>query len=631
MGRIGGALVDLASKKAGGSVEMWDDNPATVDLIGSARYAEVVARMAVDERLLPVTIGVYGEWGSGKSSVMRLAEQLLAKDNAWMYQGYDDTKAALMTKIIETLKAKRALSSKAKEKAKNLLTRVNWLRLTAVTLRHVVAPLAVSQATGAPPVLSAPSAADIGGIVAPPGDESASAVQTIEKLREEFSDLLKAAGVKTLVVFVDDLDRCVPIVVVDVLEAIKLFLSVEGTAFVIGADENTIKQAVAIRYPQREGVEAVSKIYLEKIVQVPVHLHALGEAEAETYLNLLFAQLHQEPSDFRLLAEAAADNRAKAPLRAALDYETIKFALDDRLTAEYASDLGLVARISPIICRHERGNPRQLKRFLNTMLVREELAEAHGLRLDLQILSKLMILEYYHTEPHYRQLFEWQVAGAGVARGLAALEAIAARAGEPAMEDVAVEAQQAGLAAQDVQPWLKNGDVRRWLRSEPSLADQDLEQYFFVARERLAKHKFEASALTRNAREILSLLLSKDGLERERGKGLALKLPESEVENLLTAACGMIAQAARASDLVAVLCDIAEGRGSLIPILIAGLRQVPDDALPASAPNRVRTLGVVHETYESSVSSYLRGLTNSANKRLKRAAQQALAAGTGEA
>jgi len=617
---------------------MWDDNRASVDLIGFKRYAEVVARLVLNDRLLPLTIGIYGEWGSGKSTVMWLAEQRLVKEqgvvcttfNGWMYQGYDETKAALMTKIIETLKAKRGLTSKALDKADELLKKVNWFRLTAMGLRHLVMPLAASHVTGMPPELIVPSAGDIGSIVTTTED-SPSAIQTIEGFPAQFRELLEAAGVKTLVVFVDDLDRCLPVVVVDVLEAIKLFLSVEGTAFVIGADKNTIKQAVAIRYPQGQDVEAVSKIYLEKIVQVPVHLHALGEAEAETYLNLLFAQLHQTSSEFELLAEVATANRTRSPLRVALDFAAIKSSLGDKLKPEYVRDLGLVARIAPIICRHERGNPRQLKRFLNTLLLREQLAAAHGLEVDVQVLSKLMILEYYHTDPHYRQLFEWQLAGGGMARELATLEVMArATTQDVAPDEVPVEGRQAGLAAGVTEGWLKNDDVRRWLRIDPSLGSKNLEPYFFVARERLAKYGFEASDLSRDVREILSLLLSDDGVERERGKVLALKLTDTEAEALFSTACGRIAQVSDPSAYIAVLCDIAEQKSVLIPLLIGGLPQVPDDVLPTSAPNRVRTLGIMHPAYESSVVSFLKGLANSTNPMIRKAAGAALAAGRGE-
>ncbi|HBE4455136.1 TPA: NTPase KAP, partial [Escherichia coli] len=71
----------------------------------------------------------------------------------------------------------------------------------------------------------------------------------IHAFREEFKDLLNVAKVEKLVVIVDDLDRCLPKTAIATLEAIRLFLFVEKTAFVIGADEAMIEYAVREHFP----------------------------------------------------------------------------------------------------------------------------------------------------------------------------------------------------------------------------------------------------------------------------------------------------------------------------------------------------------------------------------------------
>jgi len=616
---------------------MWHDKRATIDLIGFERYADAIAGLLLNDRLLPLTVGIYGEWGSGKSSVMYLTEQRLmqGKDeedavlcisfNGWMLQGYDDTKAALMTKIIETLKEKRSMVSRTAEKAEQLLKKVNWFRLTAMTLKQVVVPIATSYVTGALPGIVMPSVDDIASIGSKTDVAGSSATQTIEEFKKDFEALLKEAKVRTLVVFVDDLDRCLPSVVVDILEAIKLFLSVERTAFVIGADESTINQAIAVCYPHEKDIETISKIYLEKIIQIPVHLHPLSESETETYLNLLFAELHQEPEDCRRLAKVAAENRARAPLKTALDYEVIRSALEDKLKPGYVSDLGLAAKIAPVICQHERGNPRQIKRFLNTLLLRQRIASAYGLTLDAQILSKLMILEYYHTEPHFKQLFEWQMAGDGIASELATLEQMAQQAIEEAPdEDASDEEIQIRLSSDITKTWLENKDVKSWLQMEPALGNENLEKYFFIARERLARYGFRGSDLSRNVREILLLLLSDDGIEREQGKARALKLTNTEIEGLFSTAAGRIPQIPDSSDFVAVLCDIAAQRSLLIPVLVKGLERVPDTGLPTSVPNRLGILAEEFPDYKALITSFLNKLKDSPNGRLATVARQVL-------
>jgi len=86
----------------------------------------------------------------------------------------------------------------------------------------------------------------------------------VREFRQDFGELLKETRVKTLVVFIDDLDRCLPDTVIATLEAIKLFLFVEDTAFIIGADENLVQHAVKLRFPEVEGSKLdVGRNYLE--------------------------------------------------------------------------------------------------------------------------------------------------------------------------------------------------------------------------------------------------------------------------------------------------------------------------------------------------------------------------------
>lgn len=68
-----------------------------------------------------------------------------------------------------------------------------------------------------------------------------STINNIRKFREEFSDALKNDNIENIVVMVDDLDRCRPERIIEILEVIKLFLAVDRTTFIIAADENVIK------------------------------------------------------------------------------------------------------------------------------------------------------------------------------------------------------------------------------------------------------------------------------------------------------------------------------------------------------------------------------------------------------
>ncbi|HMG62041.1 MAG TPA: P-loop NTPase fold protein [Streptosporangiaceae bacterium] len=59
---------------------------------------------------------------------------------------------------------------------------------------------------------------------------------------------LPADGSRRVVIFVDDLDRCLPSKALDVLVSMKLFFDVEGCVFIIGLDQGIVEQAVASKY-----------------------------------------------------------------------------------------------------------------------------------------------------------------------------------------------------------------------------------------------------------------------------------------------------------------------------------------------------------------------------------------------
>jgi KAP-like P-loop domain-containing protein len=124
-------------------------------------------------------------------------------------------------------------------------------------------------------------------------------VMSVRKFREEFEKMLAKTGISALIVLIDDLDRCLPERLIETLEAIKLFVAVPKTAFVIGADPRIVRHAISTRYVKRQLEHTVETAdvrqeeaglvqdYLEKLIQVPYQLPRLSPSEIETYVNLL--------------------------------------------------------------------------------------------------------------------------------------------------------------------------------------------------------------------------------------------------------------------------------------------------------------------------------------------------------
>jgi predicted KAP-like P-loop ATPase len=114
---------------------MWADTDTDVDFLNYTEIAELIAEMIGRPDLLPLSLGVFGSWGVGKSSTLRLVANELgkAKDkyliitfDAWLYQDFDDARAALMSVIADELL--KAAPPGLVEKAKSLFGRINKLR-----------------------------------------------------------------------------------------------------------------------------------------------------------------------------------------------------------------------------------------------------------------------------------------------------------------------------------------------------------------------------------------------------------------------------------------------------------------------------------------------------------------------
>ena len=85
-------------------------------------------------------------------------------------------------------------------------------------------------------------------------------VSELMQLQDRFADIVqkfqKQENLHCLLVFVDDLDRCTPDKIADLLEAIKMFASVKYCVFVLGIDYDIVLDAVAKRYDFDESAQA---------------------------------------------------------------------------------------------------------------------------------------------------------------------------------------------------------------------------------------------------------------------------------------------------------------------------------------------------------------------------------------
>ena len=508
---------------------MWPDNETEVDYLNFASVSDTVAEIITQAEGRPISIGVSGAWGTGKSSMIKLIQASMSNPdrcpsdtrfvfvdfNAWLYQGYDDARAALMEVIANKLVAIADAQEKPADKAKALLARINWLRAA-----KLVASSTVAMSLGLPPtgllgqlwgigrraLTGGPDsdALQEGGDALTQAGEQASSLleppiqlssppKQIQALRDTFEDALAELGV-TLVVLVDDLDRCLPETTISTLEAIRLFLFLNNTAFVIAADIDVIKLAVR-RHFQSDGHEADDRLvtsYFDKLVQVPIQVPPLGIQEVRAYMMLLFVEASSVPSDVK----DHIREQVCSQLQRSWQGNRVDRAFMDTLHPDYPPQLRArfetAERLAPIMTSASGivGNPRLIKRFLNALSIRTSIAHAQGVSVDEAVLAKMLLLERHGGTAAFPELIRRvATSSTGKPEFLASWEAQAIAGDEPSVD-----------------PKFEDPFFIEWLALPPPFADIDLRGALYVSREH-APPVTPGDALSTDAIELLTALI----------------------------------------------------------------------------------------------------------------------------
>lgn len=530
---------------------MWLDNASDIDILFYGPYAKLIADIAKDEMNNPLTIGVFGLWGAGKSTLLNLIENQLNEDganvfcvkiNAWMFEGYEDAKTALMEALLKELYHESKFDV-VKTAIKKLFGRVNWFRVATTTV-SLGASVAASFATGNPLpfALSVPRTAE-GAMNAikkisdnaediketylneeTHNQQNESIVDNIRKFRIEFEEMIKSAKIENVVIIVDDLDRCNPDRIIETLEAIKLFLSVQHTIFVIAADENVIQYAIKKKYPPIEGMNVeLSTEYIEKIIQLPIYIPELSSKDIENYLLLLVTQRYLSAQDFQSLLQKIYEERVitrdnkitLAEIKAYISKLNLKYTPSEK---EYMEDALIVDSIRSIVSVTLKGNPRQAKRFLNTFVTKKRLSQMYyGDDLDMRVLAKLLVLQKLDSDL-FNELNAWNKEFTVC---------------NDKFKDM-YDSVMSGKQNVDYTKWAVP-EIQKWLDCEPKeLYEQRLDKYFYLTRENLAKNIIDQQNFSEEAKRILERIGS---VSEGTIKGIVADLkilPSVDIDNVLS-------------------------------------------------------------------------------------------------
>lgn len=523
---------------------MWHDNETTVDYLNFGVVADACASLLKQSGGEPISIGVSGGWGAGKSSLVKMvaarlqppetsAPQSTAQGadqprkyvvitfNPWLYQDFESARSALLQIVGDEVLELARGDSTLQDKALELLQRINLLRLVqiggeaAITLTTgvPVGPIgkAIGKAVGLWKSATASEASGASDGDKDEGDDGSfelkadgllnpakplSLPNEIHAFRSALEQLLEDLGI-TLVVFVDDLDRCLPETAISTLESIRLLLFLKRTAFVIAADNDFIHAAVKKHFADSGISNDVATNYFDKLIQVPLHVPRIGVNEAKAYLVLLLLERETRAGTFPQFKFDQA--KVGIPRRLANSWK------GETITSSFLHELvGADTRLQQLMDLAEglaslmfksssiSGNPRLMKRFLNTVFLRESLAAPQGITLDIPALAKWHLLERYNDDL------------------ATALSSMVSSENDGKVEELLHAETAAREQGMLTPPFTDEVFVREWLQLSPSLGDKDLRPLLHLSRD-TATRDFGDDNMTPASRELRDALRAATG------------------------------------------------------------------------------------------------------------------------
>jgi hypothetical protein len=362
------------------------------DLLGFGDLVRLI-QTSIYHTKTPFVYGVLGDWGSGKTSILRLLECLLDEDfmnsahpfvpiwfNAWQYENEANIVYPLLHAIKRDYDRRVGAFDELKEFGKKFLQVVvtSTLALTDLGLRVVTKYFTDEGlklediADHLKSIQEHPS--ELQRVLDGWVDQVTKLQSTFETLLDIYAGELAAlhSGIAKddvrFVILIDDLDRCLPETAIAVLESIKNHLSVKNCVFVLGLNSRVIYQGIRIKY---QGLEIDGREYLEKILNYSFYI--------------------PEPEPDRVAAFATS--------------QLERLVLEDEQREQYRE---LFAEFGQVLQECHFNNPRKIKRILNRYLLflskytgfvseyEEESFYNHG------VVRLIIIAEYY---PDIFQLF----------------------------------------------------------------------------------------------------------------------------------------------------------------------------------------------------------------------------------
>jgi|SRR5215211_1731888 len=322
------------------SIQIITDDPAEEDALYFGSYSKNLANI-IREAKPKFAIGIFGKWGTGKTTLMKMIKGELEKGkgkdkiltvwfDAWRYE-----KEKHLAVIPFLRQIRIALENKLKDQEDGESSR--WTILRDALQKTFTAFMISTEFSVSPE--GSPVSTSINfekfydslkskGSVFIDGERRQFHEHSTDYLQAALTVLKKELGDARIVVFVDDLDRCTPLNALEVIESIKAFFDIEGIVYVIGMDSDSIDHIIKEKYGEIPEIKGID--YLQKIVQLPFQIPVW------------------KPQDI---------------------HESISTIISKGLGESKLADEFLKDKRKELIVKAIEPNPRQVKRFVNNIIL----------------------------------------------------------------------------------------------------------------------------------------------------------------------------------------------------------------------------------------------------------------------
>lgn len=269
-------------------------NEATGDRLGTADYARTLAKF-IRECQTPLTIGIQGEWGSGKTSLLNMIQEDL-KEQVKKKQGGAEVRGHELYKTIWVNTWEHSLLKSPEETLLSIIEEiideiaiVDGSYNAAARAKSALGKLAKGGLRAAATLSMGAAGAEIVKDLVEP-QSSANSVKELRRSLENIIDtVINRQENKTtrFVVFVDDLDRLDPERAVEVLELLKNIFTIKDCVFVLAIDYQVVVKGLRGKFgEQTEQNEYEFRAFFDKIIQLPFMM-PMAQYDLDQYINHL--------------------------------------------------------------------------------------------------------------------------------------------------------------------------------------------------------------------------------------------------------------------------------------------------------------------------------------------------------